>query len=494
MTSPITAARPVLLDKALEAFKARDRDQAAALLARLVETNPPLGPTWGPVSRLAAAMGEVSTALAAAERHAALDRGNPLPRLNFGQMLAQNGRGQQARAVAEALVVDQPDNPAAWHFLGSCRAELGETASAIDDFRRAISLAGGHYAAAAASWLAVAESKTFRQGDPDIGQMEKLLARSAPTDSEREARAPLQFALGKAYDDIGLTDRAFASYSDGARVIDATRNGGTGDATAFVDEVIAEFDRETFAELPPSDVSANRPIFVLGLPRSGTTLVEQMLVSHRLVADGAELNLFKAACMPIGGFSPAAIKAYAARRPDGLSHIGRVYLDMLDDRFGGDGRIVDKTLNHSRYLGLIHHVLPNARFIWLRREPGAVAWSCFRTWFARGVDWSWSLEAIGRHFRAEDRLYDHWSRIMGDAILTVPYEALVSDPGPWIERILDHVGLPFQEGLETFHKTDRAVNTASFAQVRRPLYTSSTHAWRRYEPHLQPFFDAFLGV
>lgn len=488
----MSAGAAALVPAALEAFKARDRDRTADLLGQVVAAHPPLGRSWGAVSRLAAAVGEISLAVEAARRQVAAQPDDAAARLNLGQILAQNGRVAEAEAVGLDFVRDQPQNPAAWHFLGTCRAQLGRNAEAIADLRRAIASPGGQSGAAWA-WLAIAGAKTFTADDPDVAAMQALLPTLGRTPETREARSALQYALGKAWDDLGQVDAAFAAYAEGAAIVDAGRTVDPDETDAFVDEVIRGFDRARLAALPASAVDSDRPIFVFGLPRSGTTMIEQLLVSHDAVTDGAELNLFRTAAMPIRGFTPALVEAFGARSPDGFTAIGRAYLHLLDERFGPEGRVVDKTLNHSRYLGLIAHVLPKARFIWLRREPGAVAWSCFRTRFARGVDWSWSLSHMGRYFRGEDRLHAHWTEVLGEAVLTVPYEAFVSDPDPWIARILEHVGLPFQEGLKDFHKTERAVVTASFAQVRKPLYTTSRDAWRRYERHLQPFFEAYAG-
>ncbi|MBU2379492.1 MAG: sulfotransferase [Alphaproteobacteria bacterium] len=472
-------------------MKAGQRDQAAAIVGALIEDNPPLGSTWGPVSRLALGLGETSLALTAAERHAALDRRDLTARLNHGAMLAQHGQAAQALSVAEAIRADHPSQPAAWHFRGSCKATLGDGEGAIADFRRAIALSPDPMAAAP-SRLAIAEARTFTAADdPDLIALNTLRAGLAASSAPPEAKAAVLFAIGKAEDDLGHVDAAFAAYAEGAGLVAAARPDELAEADAFVDQVVAGFTAERMSRLPTSDLGSKRPIFVLGLPRSGTTLLEQILVSHSQVVDGAEVNLFRAAAMPIGGFSPEAVEAFAAARPGEFAEIGRAYLHMLEARFGPYGRVVDKTLNHSRYLGLIHQALPQARFIWMRRDPGAVAWSSFRTWFAQGVNWSWSLESIARYFRSEDRLHAHWTQVMGDAILTVPYEDLVSDPKPWIERILAHVDLPHEAAVEAFHKTDRAVTTASFAQVKRPIYTTSTSAWRRYETHMKPFFDAY---
>lgn len=489
MTAISPPSPKLQIDAALEAFRTRDRDRAADILRTLIAAGPALGGTWGSIARMAGGLGEVGLAIRAAQHHAASNRGDIAAGLNLGQLLAQNGRAPEAVAVADRLTAAFPGQPAVWHFRGSCRAQLGETAAALEDFRKAISLSRDP-ALTAPSWLAIAEGKTFADDDPDLARMEQVLA-EWPAGAPVEARAAILYAIGKAKDGLGRTKEAFAAYDQGARLMAQVRPDDAREADALVDQVVTGFTADRLARLKPSSIDSRRPIFVLGMPRSGTTLVEQILVSHRDVTDGAEVNLFRPAAMPIGGFSPDAIEAYAAANPGGLDGIARAYLHLLDERFGPSGRVVDKTLNHSRYLGLVHRVLPNARFVWLRREPGAVAWSAFRTWFAQGVNWSWSQEAIARYFKAEDRLHAHWTQVMGDAILTVPYEALVSDPKPWIARILDHVGLPFEDGLEDFHMTDRAVTTASFAQVRRPMYTTAASAWRSYEADLQPFFTTY---
>lgn len=478
----------VLVNQALEAFKARDRVRAADLLNQVVQMNPPLGASWGSIARLAETLGEVSLAVTAAQRHAALNPADPLPQLRLGQTLAQNGRHQEALALGETLAVAQSNNPAVWHFIGTCRAQLGDDVGAVRDLRRATALFGVD-PNAAWSWMTLAGAKRFEADDPDIAAMQTLLAALGATPSAVEAASTLAYALGKAYDDVGLVDRAFAAYSAGAAGAKAARK-ATADNEGFINSVTSQFDESMLARLPRG-IDTTRPVFVHGLPRSGTTLVEQILVSHDQVSDGAEVNLFRTAAMPIGGFTPEAITSFAVAHPDGFADIGRDYLHLLEERFGSKGRVVDKTLNHSGYMGLLHAVLPNARIIWMRRDPGAVAWSCFRTRFAGGVEWSWSLEDIARHFREEDRLREHWERVLGDAILTVPYEELVSNPDAWIPRILAHVGLPWQDGLKDFHKTERAVATASVSQVRQPIYTSSREAWRKYETHLKPFFDAY---
>jgi hypothetical protein len=167
---------------------------------------------------------------------------------------------------------------------------------------------------------------------------------------------------------------------------------------------------------------------------------------------------------------------------------------MLEQRFGRGGRIIDKTLNHSLFLGFILHALPNAKVIWMRRDPQDTAISCFRSFFGTGtIPWSCSLADIGWHFRLEDALHAHWTRIFPERILTVPYEGLATDPRTWITRILEAAGLDLEPAPFTPHLQKRSVQTVSVAQVREPITAASVGAAEKYRAHLQPFRDAYAG-
>jgi hypothetical protein len=320
--------------------------------------------------------------------------------------------------------------------------------------------------------------------------------RGGPTPAD--SQAAFFYALGKARHDCGDYDRAFAAYNEGAEKMRAPF-----DAPAmehFVRALIRDFTPENLERLMPSGCDSDRAIFVIGLPRSGTTLVEQILASHSAVADGEEVNLFCTALFPAGDFSLQGGLNYQQRMPapDPWGEVGRDYLAMLDERFGprnGRGsRIVDKTLNHSRFLGFILQALPNAKVIWLRRDPQDTAISCFRNFFGTGtIPWCWSLADIGWHFRLEDALHAHWTRVYPDRILTVPYEPLVTEPEAWIRRILGAVGLEPEPAVFTPHLQQRAVQTASVAQVREPISAASVGAAEKYRAHMQPFREAYVS-
>jgi hypothetical protein len=342
-------------------------------------------------------------------------------------------------------------------------------------------------------WLDLALVHKFVPG-VELARIEALAPEMRRT--RGDSQAAFFYAVGKARHDCGDYDGAFAAYSEGA-----ARMRAPFDAAAmerFVRDMLRDFTPENLARLAPSGCDSDRAIFVVGLPRSGTTLVEQILASHSAVEDGEEVNLFCNALIPAGDFSLQGGLDYQRRaaETDPWGEIARDYLAMLDQRFGPragrGGRIVDKTLNHSRLMGFILHALPAAKVIWLRRNPEDAAISCFRSYFATGtIPWSCSLADIAWHFRLEDAIHAHWKRIFPDRILTVPYEALATDPQPWITRILAHAGLEIESAPFTPHLRKRSVLTASVAQVREPISAGSVGAAEKYRTHLQTFRDAY---
>ena len=235
-----------------------------------------------------------------------------------------------------------------------------------------------------------------------------------------------------------------------------------------------------------------RPIFVTGLPRSGTTLVEQILASNSEVAGGEELSLFRLIGQDIGGLSHGDLQRLIAGGGD-PQDLRDLYHHLLAERFPQTGRVVDKTLAASRNLGILASLFPDAPIIWLRRDPLDCAWSAFRTYFVRSVDWSWSLESIADYFRNEDRLFDHWTRELGERILVVPFADLVANPRHWTELITRHAGLVMEDSQLTPHLSDRAVITASATQVREAVHTRGVGSAEPYRAYLAPFLERYEG-
>jgi hypothetical protein len=373
------------------------------------------------------------------------------------------------------------------HFRGTVATQFGRVTEAEELFRQTLA----KVPTAMQTWFALAMLKTFAPGDPDIAAMERLERQpGAPA----AARASLCYGLGKAAEDCGDLDRAFAHYARGAALRRAERPIDTAKYSRAADTAIRDFTSANLAKLEPSRAKGERSLFVTGLPRSGTTLTEQLLLGHSAVTDGAELNLFGAALIPaLGGSLPSAL-AYQQRigNPDPWGEIGRDYAGLLDQHFPTPGLVVDKSLGQSLMIGLILHSLPDARIAWLRRAPEDVALSCFRTYFATGLPWTWSLTDIADHMRAEDRLFEHWRALFRERILVVPYEELVGEPAVWIERLQRHFGLPLELGVENLPREGRAIRTASVGQVREPISTARVGQAAAFERHLQPFRERYF--
>jgi hypothetical protein len=368
---------------------------------------------------------------------------------------------------------------------GNFAGQFGRFDEAQELFRRELA----RNPSAVHAWLPLAMIKKFTRCDPDIAAMERL---ERMPGVPAEPRGSLCYALGKAWEDCGDGDRAFEYYSKGAGLVRSQRPFDIEGYSAAADEVIRDFTAENITSLTPSNLERQRSLFVTGLPRSGTTLTEQMLVDHSALADGAELNLFITALIPLMGtaFGDAVRYQRQSNEADPWGEIARDYAHLVDVRFTSSNLVVDKSLGQSLLTGLILHSMPDARIAWLRRDPEDVALSCFRTYFPAGLAWTYSLTDIADYMRAEDRLFEHWRSIFPDRILVVPYEELVSSPRSWSERLQMHFGLDVELPTEGSRK-ERSIQTASVGQVRETITTSRIGQAAAFERQLKPFRDHY---
>lgn len=473
------------LRAARAAFDARDRDTVADLLGTLLASKAALASQWDTVARMASAIGEVSLAIAAHHEHIAAAPGDFSRQLLLGSTLVRYGHLEAAARLGQELVQHATVQAEAQHFLGEILAQTGDSESALRWLQRSVEL----QPRAAATWLTIATIKNFSPDDPDLQRLRALRsdARLSPP-----ARGILLYALGKALDDIGDTVGAFSAIAEGARFIRLARNYDRSSDARLLEQTITHLDARFFQRLHPSASDAT-PIFIVGMPRSGSTLIEHILAAHSQVGAGAELGSFRQAAMALPDFLPASIQAFDSRSGDAWTHLAHTYDHLLAERFGRRGRIVDKSLIQAKYLGIIAHTFPRARFIWMRRDPLATAWSCFRTHFGVGQNWSWSLTDIAHYSRFMDRLHEHWRGQFADRILTIPYEEFVRNPEAWIPQVLAHLGLNDESGTRGAHARPRAVQTASTAQVRRPIDAGAADRWRIYEPLLEEFTAAYAS-
>ena len=465
--------------QALDSLKAGDRRRGGALLARELEAGDGSPEAIGIVLQLASHIAEIDVAVDAARRLASAGSAEAVA--TYVATLASYGRTEEALDEIRRQPASVREHPAVLYQSAAAAAASGRFEEALQLFRRALAKAP----AFAAAWISLAMIKEFRPGDEDIAAMEQAEKQQrAP-----EAQATLYYAIGKAREDIGDVDEAFALYSRGAAI---RRRLNPFDMEQFrraADDAIAGYTPQAMKQLVPSRAEGSRSLFVTGLPRSGTTLTEQILRGHTAVADGGEVNLFGPSVLPTLGlrFKDAAAYQQRADGGDPWGEIAREYSRLLQMRFRAPGLVVDKSLGQSLLIGLMLHALPDARIAWLRRTPDDVALSCFRTQFDGGLAWTHSLTDIADYMRVEDRLFAHWRALFPDRILEVPYEELARSPAEWARRLQEHFALDMETGIEQASRADRSISTASLVQVRGPITTARIGRASAFHRHLEPF-------
>jgi tetratricopeptide (TPR) repeat protein len=408
---------------------------------------------------------------------------------NLGNVLMEIGRFEAAMAHYDRALSLRPDFPEAHANNGTALRGLGRMEEARLAFAKAADLAPR----TTRTYLDLVDCKRMLADDPYLAVMENL-ARDAAT-LDREGRIYLGFALGKAYDDLGRYADAFHCLADA--------NALKRQSIAY-DEVAAlgEFDRIRTAFSPAvlrrqrTGVASALPIFVVGMPRSGSTLVAQILASHPAVHDGGELTELPQAVANLsaadapGGFPDAV----AGMTDDALCRFAESYLAPLRAMAPAAARIVDKMPSNFRFAGLIHLALPGARIIHTQRDPLDTCFSCYSKLFTAGQPFAYELGELGRYYRAYEALMAHWRHVLpAGALLEVDYEAVVADLEGQARRIVAYCGLEWDDACLAFHQRRGVVRTASASQVRQPIYRTSVGRWRHYRDLLRPMLEALTG-
>jgi predicted Zn-dependent protease len=401
-------------------------------------------------------------------------------------ILVKLGQQETARSIYEAMIAQGSAPPPVWLNLGHVAKTLGLRDRAESAFRGAIAASPG----LGEAWWSLANLKTVRLGDDDMAAMRAALPAAQGDDAFH-----LHFALGKALEDAGRDAEAFAQYDMGNR---SRRTMLPWDAAASHARVAAQA-RFLSAGLPAGGASDDDPIFIVGLPRAGSTLVEQILSSHSLVEGTHELPAMMmladrlASRARTSGLTPEA--AMAALSPDERRAMGEDYLARAAvHRRTGRPRFIDKMPNNWQHIALIRLILPNARIVDVRRHPMACGFSVWKQHFARGQAFSYDLGDIGRFYRDYVAMMAQVDVVAPGLVHRVVYEALVADTQTHVKGLLAALGLPFEPACLAFWQNDRAVRTASAEQVRRPIFTHSVDHWQRFAPWLGPLRDALGPV
>lgn len=404
----------------------------------------------------------------------------------LARILRDLERGPEAMDAARRALALAPDDLDALNVLGLLLMETGDLRGACALFERALA----KDPASLNSRVNLVAARKVRPEEDMVAALETALSRETGV----VERIPLHYALGKAYDDLGRHAEAMDQFIAGAKLKRAQVTYDEPAALATFERIRAIFTRSFIAERAGMGTAEARPIFIVGMPRSGSTLVEQILASHPAIQGGGEMDLFHRAVNRIdqafGGMVHYPELMHLMERPE-MGEISSAYLDALPARAPGKRLVADKMLNNYFYLGLIHILFPRAVIIHCRRDPVDTAISCFSKLFRDDLPYSYDFAELARHHHAYAGLMAHWGAVLPEGtILPMDYEAVVADIEAAARSLISACGEDWDPACLKFHETERPVRTASITQVREPLYASSVGRWRRYGPAIQPLLEA----
>lgn len=477
----MSASAPSLHHEVMRLIRARDWPAAATACAVLNARQPQLAAGWIAAGQIALALARVTEAreaAAAAERGAGAD---PVLWDAIGTLYSHANAQSRALAAYDQALALAPSNPQFLFNRASVHRFVGALAEAEADYDRVIALrptdCEAHHNRS--------QLRTQTHERNHVGELEDLLARTNP---DWRGAIQLHYALAKEYEDLGAYEKSFQQLQRGAQIRRQHLRYDVATDVATVDWIMRAFPAVT-----PASVAAPAagPIFILGLPRSGSTLVERILGSHSQVYAAGELKCLALAIVDAVRASSARAQmtrqelVAAAARLD-FAALGRDYLARARAAGAVGPRFVDKMPLNYLYCGLILRALPEARIVHVSRHPMAACYAIYKTLFEDAYPFSYDLTELGRYYVAYHRLMAHWQMTSPAAILQLGYEELIADQIGQTRRLLEFCGLEWEPGCVQFHRNPQASTTASAAQVRRPIYDSSVSQWRHYESQLTP--------
>ncbi|WP_191621192.1 tetratricopeptide repeat-containing sulfotransferase family protein [Marinihelvus fidelis] len=422
--------------------------------------------------------GQVAQALEGVRALESLTWSQPEWLLRVAEFHVHGGQHEAAWRCHERVLALCPDDPDAHYAAASSCVALGRMDQADQLYQRVIALRPDDYDA----WQ---NRSTLRRQTPEANHVEQMRYVLGHLDADDDGQVPVNYALGKELEDLGEYDAAFGHYQAGAEARRRRLSYDVATDESVMHRITTTFDADWVKQASEgSDVPG--PVFVMGLPRTGTTLVERMLSAHPDVASLGETNTLLYALVHAAGPHD--------NREQLFSRIPGIDLPALGERYrtatrgyGHDAPLlVDKAPLNILYLGLILKAMPGARVIHLRRHPLDACFAMYKTLFRMGYPFSYRFQDVGRYYLAYHRLMAHWRAVLPGRFLDVDYEALVTDTEPQLRRLLDGAGLDWDPGCMDFHRQATPTATASAAQVRRPVYSDSVGRWRRYERQLAP--------
>ena len=411
----------------------------------------------------------------------------------LGQVLHETDRYEDAITVLERALKSNPKSPEALNFYGVALKSVGRLDEARDHIVKALKMSSGMWGGYANLNDLVDFSKGV--GAELFDQMDTIFESAKNTDTD--PFIPLHFAYGKALEDRGEHERALKHYITGGRLKRAQLEYNEEETFGFFSAIRDAFPKEVFENRKYDGIEDDRPVFIIGMPRSGSTLVEQILSSHPDVYGAGEVKYLSRALGQMRDRFPSLPKFPQMMdkiTPAQMDILAKKYLDALSVGADGAKRITDKLLTNYFFVGLIHLLYPKAKFVNTQRDPVDTCLSGFTKLFKDDMPHSYDLQELGRYYGQYRLMMEHWEKVLPKGVLTtVQYEDVVADTEKEAKALIEFIGLDWDPKCVDFHKSNRPVKTASVAQVRKPIYNTSVKRWKKYGAGLQPLADAIDG-
>ena len=466
----------------LVAAAAGDLDEAENLLRQALAGAPDHVPAMFELGRVLKELERPDEAIEVYKTLIALQPDNARAHYRLAGVLAPAAMTEQSAAAYRRCLELDPEHAGAWLGLGHMLKTLGKQQEGIDAYRRCLELEPEFGEA----WFSIANLKTYRFEEAEIARMQQRLESDTVRDT---SRVNFLFALAKAHEDRGDYATAWRYYEEGNAKQRLLVNYDPVLTETVNDELVEYFNADFFRDRAGCGNPDPSPIFIVGMPRSGSTLLEQIIASHSRVEGTSELPYIGRLTKSLNRNRADGMRypqVLTELEPRHFNRLGQNYLEMARmHRVEGTPHFIDKMPNNFPLVGFIHAILPNARIIDARRHPLDACTGNLRQLYARGQTFSYDQTDIGEYYLQYQRMMDHWDEVLPGKVLHVQYEHVVADLETQVRRILEFLGLPFEDACVNYHDTDRAVRTASSEQVRQPIYTSGIGYWRNYEDQLR---------
>ena len=461
------------------AFKSGNHDIAEAVLTKALKLDPTYSLVWANLAQVFSVTGQLDKAKKSFKNILNMDPKNGLIWAEYGTVLTKLANYREGRDAYLKALEFKPNSPRVHLSLGHVYKTMGEINASINSYKNTIiqnNLSGEAY------W-SLANLKTYSFSENEIKDMEKTL-KGDMSDIER---SQMHFALGKAYEVKKDFDRSFRNYYEGNKVKKGLIKYSSDDTSDNTKRILDFFSNENINNLSKSSTNNPDPIFVLGMPRSGSTLVDQIISSHSKVDGTQELpNIIKIAA-ELNNHKQNSYPEVLKELDDlKISKLGKDYISETTWARDNAPFFIDKMPNNFIHIGLIKTILPNAKIIDTRRDPMDTCFSCFKQFFARGQLFTYSMEDLGNYYADYIRAMNHWHKVYGKDIFTIHYDDVINKTEETIRELIDYCNLPFEQECLEFYKSSRPVKTPSAEQVRQPIYKSGLNYWKNYEKYLLP--------